>query len=124
MKSKHDQIDEQNDEQLKQTLKKIEKGNNFIRLAKMSEPKINIAIGLFVSVLQGALLPVFGIFLGKMLFVLQYVPFVNPLDKIRSDSDFYSLMMMLCAIASFFTGFSQKFSFGVIGENVTLKIRQ
>jgi ATP-binding cassette subfamily B (MDR/TAP) protein 1 len=33
-------------------------------------------------------------------------------------------MMFLVSCAAFFTGFSQKFSFGVIGENVTLKIRQ
>lgn len=102
----------------------LSKKNNFARLTKMSEPKINIAIGLIVSVMQGSLLPIFGILLGKMLFILQYVPFVNPLDKIRSDSDFYCLMMFLASITAFFTALSQKFSFGVIGENVTLKIRK
>jgi len=62
-----------------------------------------------------------------MLFVLQYyssIPFVNPLDKIRSDSDYYCMLMLVASIAAFFTGFTQKFSFGVIGENVTLKIRK
>jgi hypothetical protein len=46
----------------------------------MSQPKINIAIGLLASVLHGAMFPIFGIVIGKMLFVLQYIPFVNPMD--------------------------------------------
>jgi hypothetical protein len=46
----------------------------------MSDPKINIFIGLFVSVLQGGLLPIFGILLGKMLFILQYIWGVTTLD--------------------------------------------
>ena len=98
-----------------------------MRLSRMSEPKINIFIGVFVSVLQGALLPIFGILLGKMLFVLQYnknIPFLNPLDKIRSDSNYWCMLMLITSIVAFFTAFTQKFSFGVIGENVTLKIRK
>ena len=69
-------------------------------------------------------MPIFGILLGKMLFVLKYIPFVNPLPKIRSDSDHYCLLMLIVSIISFFTAVSQKFSFGVIGENVTMKIRK
>lgn len=34
------------------------------------------------------------------------------------------MLMLIVSFMSFFTGFSQKFSFGVIGENVTLKIRK
>jgi hypothetical protein len=33
-------------------------------------------------------------------------------------------MMLIVTIISFFTGFTQKFSFGIIGENVTMKIRK
>jgi len=55
-----------------------------------------------------------------MLFVLQYIPYLNPLDQIRKDSDHYCLIMLILSFVSFFTGFSQKFSFGVIGETVTL----
>lgn len=109
MKIIHDEIDDEKEKGLKALKKSIANRNNFLRLSKMSEPKINILIGIFVSILQGSLLPIFGIFLGKMLFILQYnpyLPFVNPLDQIRKDADFYCLMMLLCAIASFFTGFS------------------
>jgi ATP-binding cassette, subfamily B (MDR/TAP), member 1 len=62
-----------------------------------------------------------------MLFVLQYykdTPFINPLDKIRSDSNYWCMLMLVASVSAFFTGFSQKFSFGVIGENVTLKVRK
>lgn len=62
-----------------------------------------------------------------MLFVLQYYPdfpFLNPLPQIRIDANYYSLLMLMASVASFFTGFFQKFSFGVIGENVTMKVRK
>ena len=77
-----------------------------MRLSRMSEPKFNIFFGIFVSVLQGSLLPIFGILLGKILFVLQYVPYLNPLDQIRKDADHYCLLMLVVSILSFFTGFS------------------
>lgn len=32
--------------------------------------------------------------------------------------------MLITAVCSFCTAFGQKFSFGVIGENVTLKVRR
>lgn len=59
-----------------------------------------------------------------MLFVLDYIQFVNPYTKIRSDSDYYCTLMLIVSILSFFTAVSQKFCFGVIGENVTMKIRK
>jgi ATP-binding cassette, subfamily B (MDR/TAP), member 1 len=69
-------------------------------------------------------LPIFGILLGKMLFVLQYIPFFNDYDQIRKDSNKYCLLMLIVSILSFFTAVGQKFCFGVIGENVTMKIRK
>lgn len=45
-------------------------------------------------------------------------------DKLRSESDAWCLYMFLCAITSLITTFTQKFCFGVIGENITLNIRQ
>lgn len=87
----------------------------------MSEPKINIIIGVVVSMMQGLIMPWFGILLSKMLFVLNnfYLP-----ESVRDDSDKYCLHMFIAALIAFCTGFTQKFCFGVIGENVTLKIRQ
>ena len=124
MKNIHDELDNKEEEDLERLKVQLSKKNNLKRLTRMSKPKINIVIGIFVSILQGSLLPIFGILLGKMLFVLQYIPFFNPYTKIRSDSDYYCMLMLVVSILSFFTAVSQKFCFGVIGENVTMKIRK
>ena len=124
MNIKHDELDNDKEKLMKELIERITKRNNFMRLSRMSEPKFNIFFGIVVSVLQGSLLPVFGILIDKILFVLQYVPFFNPLDKIRTDSDYYCLLMLIISIISLITGVCQKFSFGVIGEKVTLKVRR
>lgn len=46
------------------------------------------------------------------------------MEKLRSESDKWCLAMFICCITSFVTGFTQKFLFGVIGENITLNIRE
>jgi hypothetical protein len=106
MKNIHDELDNKEDEELESLKVQLSKKNNLKRLTAMSKPKINIVIGIFVSILQGSLLPIFGILLGKMLFVLQYIPFFNPYTKIRSDSDYYCMLMLVVSILSFFTAVS------------------
>ena len=63
----------------------------------------------------------FGMFITKMLFALFSV---WDMEKLRRDSDIWCLAMFLCCVTSFITGFSQKFLFGIIGENITLNVRQ
>lgn len=48
------------------------------------------------------------------------------IDKhhMRSESDKWCLWMFICCLVSLLTTFTQKFSFGVVGENITLNIRQ
>ena len=60
-------------------------------------------------------MPVFALFLCQMLFRLQ--------TDVRKVADTNCLAMLICAIVAFVTFASSKFSFGVIGENVTMKIR-
>lgn len=43
--------------------------------------------------------------------------------KLRKDSDIWCLAMFISCLVSFVTGFTQKFLFGIIGENITLNIR-
>jgi ABC-type multidrug transport system fused ATPase/permease subunit len=76
--------------------------------------------GLIASCIQGGIFPAFGIFITKMLFSLMIV------DKaeLRTKSDYWCLAMFLSCVLSFITGFTQKSLFGVIGENITLNIRQ
>lgn len=44
-------------------------------------------------------------------------------DLMRSESSEWCLYMFLCAVVSLITTFTQKFCFGVVGENITLNIR-
>lgn len=46
------------------------------------------------------------------------------MQKLRSDSNIWCLAMFICCLVSFVTGFTQKFLFGVIGENITINIRE
>jgi ABC-type multidrug transport system fused ATPase/permease subunit len=107
----------------------------------MTEPKINIAIALFVSLIVGALQPVFGILLGTILFKLegytlvvlgyncQTIPDGAPTDlqdqctDIHNHATMLCLAMFICAIVGFISQFAKIFSFGIISENLTLKIR-
>ena len=73
-------------------------------MTKLSRPYSCLALGILTSILIGSLMPVIGIFLGKMLFVLQPSP-INPYPQIRSDSDLNCLFMFLVAVGSFIAGF-------------------
>ena len=66
-------------------------------------------------------MPVFGGVMAKMLFVLMEV---LDLQEMRHDSNYWCGVMLIFSVCSFVAGFCQKFSFGVIGENVTLNIRR
>ena len=70
MKEKHDKIDEVKNKELEEETKKIKKGNHMKRMLNMSQPKLYAFLGVADSVGLGSLMPVFGILIGKMLFVL------------------------------------------------------
>ena len=96
------------------------------RMIKMSEPFVNVFIGIFDSIALGSLQPIFGILIGKMLFVLQpiLIPPINPMSKVRTDADYYCMWMFIIAILSFATQFIQISIFGITSENMTLRIRK
>ena len=66
-------------------------------------------------------MPIFGGVMAKMLFVLMEV---YNLDEMRSQANKWCALMLFFSLCALITGFSQKFSFGVIGENVTTNIRR
>ena len=45
------------------------------------------------------------------------------MDELRSESNKWCLLIFIAGIVSFFIVFLGKFSFGVVGENITLKMR-
>lgn len=70
MKAKYDEIDEQKDILNKEKMEKIKNGSHLSRMMSISEPKWMIFYVILVSILMGAVMPFFGIFIGRMLFVL------------------------------------------------------
>lgn len=66
-------------------------------------------------------MPILGSIMAKMLFVLMSV---HDMDKVRSESNDWCLIMLGISILALLSGFCQKFSFGVIGENVAFNIRK
>lgn len=115
-----DKFDEEEDKKEAELKKKIEKDGFLKKLAPYTKPVINSVIGVMVSCLQGGIFPVFGILITKMLFSLM----IPDKELMRSESDKWCLGMFICCVASFFTAFTQKFMFGIIGENITLHIRE
>jgi hypothetical protein len=64
----------------------------------MTEPTIIIVIGLIFSLFNGMIMPLFGFIFSKLLFGLSHPP--NTQDEVRSNADFYCLMMMFCGVGS------------------------
>ena len=88
--------------QLKEVKKYYSKQSSFKKLFSYNKPKINIAIGLIISVIQGGFMPLIGAVMAKMLFVLMEV---SNLDEMRTQSNQWCLLMFIFASCSFFTGF-------------------
>jgi hypothetical protein len=78
MKKKHDSADKVKDEGLAAMKEKLKNGGHLSRVFKLSSPKSLILVGTLFSWILGGIMPFFGIFIGKMLFVLQPIPPVNP----------------------------------------------
>lgn len=119
-KEETDKNDLIEDNKIEEFKKQLEKEGFMSRLKPYTKPVINTVIGVIVSVLQGAIFPVFGLFITKMLFSL-FIFWDK--DLLRSESDKWCLGMFLLCIGSFITGFTQKFMFGVVGENITFAMR-
>lgn len=66
-------------------------------------------------------MPLVGAIMAKMLFVLMEV---TNLGQLRKDANEWCLYMLIISVSAIFTGFCQKLSFGVIGENVAFNIRK
>jgi ATP-binding cassette subfamily B (MDR/TAP) protein 1 len=64
-------------------------------------------------------MPIFGIFIAKLLFILEgYYP-----TETKSKADKMCLYMFIIACASIFISFMKISTFGKLGENITMKVR-
>jgi ATP-binding cassette subfamily B (MDR/TAP) protein 1 len=97
----------------------INKTNFMKRLGPYNKPCINIVTGLIASCIHGTVNPVFGVLVTNMLFSLMIVDPVH----MKSEAWKWALYMFICSLVDLVAVFVQRFSFGVIGENITLNIR-
>jgi ABC-type multidrug transport system fused ATPase/permease subunit len=79
------------------------------------------------SAVDGAAMPIFGVFLAKMLSVLslplEYWALKEGPDYVETEVKKYAGLMVIIAVASGIGSYTQKYSFGTLGNNVTLKVR-
>lgn len=95
-----------------------------------------VIIGVLASMIQGAILPIYGIFLSKMLFVLNHpdkikvgvspidnqTPIYYEYDK-QGKSNMWCFYMLLAALVALVSSFLKRFCFGIVGEGVTFQLR-
>lgn len=70
-------------------------------------------VGFIVSVANGVIFPVFGVFMAKMLAVL--IKFESNKAQARADANLYCLLLLLLAIASFVLNLIQQTVFSTVG---------
>lgn len=69
-KGESDKKDASDDQVEVEIKNKLEKEGFFERLKPYNKPAINAVLGVIVSIIQGGIFPVFGLFITKMLFSL------------------------------------------------------
>lgn len=67
--------------QLKQVKDYYGKQSSFKKLFEYNKPRINIVIGLVISIIQGGFMPLIGAVMAKMLFVLMEVTNLEEMRK-------------------------------------------
>mmetsp|Transcript_43691 Transcript_43691/g.42210 ORF Transcript_43691/g.42210 Transcript_43691/m.42210 type:complete len:154 (+) Transcript_43691:1553-2014(+) len=119
MKELIDQKDKEEDDADAEDFKAIEKTSFFKRLSPYNKPCINVFIGILLSIINGGVFPVFGLFMTKCLFALM----IEDDDQMLEESWGWSLYMFLTSLVSLICIFFVRFLFGIVGENITLNVR-
>ena len=130
------ELDAEKEEKLKVHMQRFQDKSAFKKVLSYNNPIAYAWIGIFCSLVQGSLQPIFGIIFSKLLVVLtlpravveaNYVyrlhEYKDYEDFVNTNSNKYCWYICGLAGATVFFGFISKFAFGVLGENVTLKIR-
>ena len=99
---------------------KKQTGAFFNKVKAYNDPCYAVVLGFVGAILMGLVLPWFGFFFMKVEFAL-----MNPnLDKMKTEVNKWSLYMFCLAIVAGVCTFIGKFSFVVVGENITMNIRK
>ena len=103
-----------------------------------NEPKFRILLAVVASALSGGMMPGVGIVLSKLLkymtaswVLLEYYVFVEEYDGegggrgyLETKVKFYAALMGFAALCCGIFKYNQRNSFGILGENVTYRVRQ
>ena len=134
--------DEKALEELKKIQEEFAKKSGFMKLMPYNNPKCFILSGALSSLLDGALMPMVGLILSKLLTYMTadwaMLAYMARLDKdwtspsatnvgeeyLRYNIEYYSAIMGCLALASGLGSMTQKISFGFLGENVTQQVRR
>ncbi|KAK4488639.1 hypothetical protein RD792_004408 [Penstemon davidsonii] len=96
----------------------VSKDVSIFRLAKLNKPEVPVLIlGAILAIITGALLPVFGLILSKVI-----VAFYEEPHKLKSDSEFWALMLVILAVACLIAYPSRTYLFGVAGNKLVQRI--
>ncbi|KAK2412279.1 ABC transporter B family member [Trifolium repens] len=91
----------------------------FLRLAYLNKPEIPVLlIGTLAAAVTGAMLPILGLLLSKMINT-----FFEPADKLRKDSKFWALIFISFGVASFAFHPLRSYFFAVAGSKLIKRIR-
>ncbi|XP_024981326.1 ABC transporter B family member 21-like [Cynara cardunculus var. scolymus] len=89
------------------------------RLAYLNKPEIPVLIlGAIAAIINGAVLPVFGILISSMI-----KTFYEPPDKMKTDSRFWALMFVVLGVVSFLAFPGRSYFFSVAGSKLIRRIR-
>lgn len=87
--------------------------------------------GTFGALISGSMQPILGIVFAKLLSVLSLpIEFLKIregddwADWLKGEVTFLSMVMIYCAIVNLFSILFQKYSYGYLGNNVTMKVRE
>lgn len=113
---------ETEEKQYQEELVKKYEGSIFGRVFSYSSHRKGLfAIGILVSICNGMVFPIFGVFVGKIVAIL--VSFKQDPIQARHDANLYSLIFVIIGISSFILNIFQQIIFITIGEETTEKIR-
>ncbi|XP_068663118.1 ABC transporter B family member 21-like [Aristolochia californica] len=95
------------------------KGVPLLRLARLNKPELPvIIIGCIAAVVNGTILPSFGIFISNMI-----KSFFEPPPQLQKDTRFWALMFVVIAVVSLLASSARTYFFSIAGCRLIRRIR-
>ncbi|CAF2176082.1 unnamed protein product [Brassica napus] len=92
---------------------------SFLRVAALNKPEIPMLIlGSIAAVLNGVILPIFGILISSVI-----KAFFKPPEQLKSDTSFWAIIFMLLGVASMVVYPAQTIFFSIAGCKLVQRIR-